>query len=126
MCSFGINCTAKYINCTAEYINCTAEYINCTAKYINCTAEYIKCTAKYINRRKEYRLNPFCSASVTGPHKCVSAVSVVISIIVIIIISIDIHIIDYGQCGWQRCGGWIACWQHGVGLVCNILMYLMW
>jgi hypothetical protein len=64
------------------------------------------------------------SSSVTEPHKCVSAVSFAISFAIISII--DIHIINEGECGLQSCGGWITCWKHGIGLVWNILMFLMW
>lgn len=53
-----------------------------------------------------------------------SVVSFAVS--VAIIISIDIHIIDGGECGLQSCGGWITCWKHGIGLAWNILMFLMW
>jgi hypothetical protein len=89
----------------------------------------INCTAKCINHQKEYHLNLFCSASVTGPHKCVSAVSFAVSV--------DCHQhhchhnhqywYSHNWLGtvWQHCGGWITCWQHGVGLVCNIVMWWM-
>jgi hypothetical protein len=54
----------------------------------------------------------------------VSAVSFAIS--VAIIMSIDMHIIDEGESGLQSFGGWLKCWKHGVGLVWNILIFLMW